>query len=73
VTTVANEPSQRAISMDEPWQEAIRESDFSAEASVRGHQMEVTLSGTADFMMKGTSIASCAPCTPRPNGARSPR
>jgi len=29
------------------------ESDFSAEASVRGHQMEVTLSGTADFMMKG--------------------
>ena len=39
--------------MDEPWQEAIRESDFSAAASVRGHQMEVALSGTADFMMKG--------------------
>ena len=39
--------------MDEPWQEAIRESDFSAAASVRGHQMEVALSGTADVMMKG--------------------
>lgn len=39
--------------MDKPWQEAFREHDFSAEASVRGRHMDVALSGTADLMVKG--------------------
>jgi len=39
--------------MSEPWHEAIRENDFSAEASVKGRLMEVALSGTADPTVKG--------------------
>ena len=38
--------------MDRTWQEVIRESDFSAEASVQGGHMEVALSGTADLTVK---------------------
>jgi hypothetical protein len=39
--------------MAEPWHEAVQESDFNAEASVQGRHMDVALSGTADFMVKG--------------------
>lgn len=39
--------------MADPWHEAVREDDFSAEASVRGRLMEVALSGTADRTVKG--------------------
>jgi hypothetical protein len=39
--------------MAQPWHEAVRENDFSAEASVRGRIMEVALSGTADLTVKG--------------------
>ena len=39
--------------MAEPWHEAVQESDFSAEASVQERHMDVALSGTADFMVKG--------------------
>ena len=53
VTMVARLQPQGAWSMAEPWNEAIRENDFSAEASVRGRMMEVSLSGTADIAVKG--------------------
>jgi hypothetical protein len=53
VTNVANSAPQRTTDMDDSWQDVVREDDFSAEASVRGQRMEVALSGTADFMMKG--------------------
>jgi hypothetical protein len=39
--------------MPKPWIEAIREDDFSAEATVKGRLMEVALSGTADLAVKG--------------------
>ena len=39
--------------MPEPWHEAVRGNDFSAEASVSGRHMDVALSGTAGFMVKG--------------------
>jgi hypothetical protein len=38
--------------MVEAWHEAVRGNDFSAEASVKGHHMDVALSGTADVMVK---------------------
>jgi hypothetical protein len=39
--------------MDNPWQEAVRETDFSAEANAEGSHMDVTLTGTADLTVKG--------------------
>jgi hypothetical protein len=39
--------------MDNLWQEAVRENDFSAEANAQGSHMEVSLTGTADLTVKG--------------------